>query len=166
MCGIVGLFDSRGKRSFDEVLVARMNDSQTHRGPDDAGLHLEPGLALGHRRLAILDLSPAGHQPMASDDGKVIVVFNGEIYNFMDLRAELEAAGHRFHSHCDTEVIVKGWQVWGESCVDRFRGMFAFAIWDSEQERLFLARDRLGIKPLYYAQMADGQLVFASELKA
>jgi asparagine synthase (glutamine-hydrolysing) len=166
MCGIVGIFDSQGKRNFDEALFSRMNDSQTHRGPDDAGLHFEPGLALGHRRLSILDLSPAGHQPMKSDDGEVIVVFNGEIYNFMELRAELEAQGISFRSHCDTEVIVKGWQVWGEDCVNRFRGMFAFAIWDRKAETLFLARDRLGIKPLYIAQLGDGRLAFASELKA
>ncbi len=166
MCGIVGLFDCRGRRSFDEGQFARMNDSQTHRGPDDSGLHFEPGLALGHRRLSILDLSPAGHQPMASDDGTVIVVYNGEIYNFQELRAELEAEGHSFHSHCDTEVIVKGWQVWGEGCVDKFRGMFAFAIWDATRETLFLARDRLGIKPLFYAQLGDGRLAFSSELKA
>lgn len=165
MCGIAGLFDRQGRRSFDEALIKAMNDIQAHRGPDDAGIHLEPGLALGHRRLAIIDLSPAGHQPMKSDDGNVIIVFNGEIFNFRDLRAELEALGQTFRSHSDTEVIVKAWQVWGEGCVDRLRGMFAFAIWDAAKETLFLARDRLGIKPLYYAQLADGRLAFASELK-
>lgn len=165
MCGIVGIFDRQAKREIDRGLLSRMNESQYHRGPDEGGLHLEPGLGLGHRRLSIIDLS-SGQQPMLSPDHNVVLTFNGEIYNFMDLRKELEALGYRFQTHCDTEVILYGWQAWGESCVDRFRGMFAFAVWDRSQQTLFLARDRLGVKPLYYAQLANGQFIFASELKA
>ncbi|MDA5193608.1 XrtA/PEP-CTERM system amidotransferase [Govanella unica] len=166
MCGLVGIFDTRGTRSFDRGQILRMNDRIAHRGPDDFGTHLEPGLALGHRRLAIIDLSPAGHQPMENDAGDLVIVFNGEIFNFMEVRAELEALGHRFRTHSDTEVILHGWTEWGEKCLDRFRGMFAIVLWDRKQEVLFLARDRLGIKPLYYAQMADGRIAFASELKS
>lgn len=166
MCGLVGIFDTRGLRSFDRAQILRMNDRIAHRGPDDFGLHLEPGLALGHRRLAIIDLSPAGHQPMENEAGDLVIVFNGEIFNFMEVRAELEALGHRFRTHSDTEVILHGWTQWGEKCLDRFRGMFAIVLWDRKRETLFVARDRLGIKPLYYAQMADGRLAFASELKS
>jgi asparagine synthase (glutamine-hydrolysing) len=142
-----------------------MNDRQSHRGPDQSGLHVEPGLGLGHRRLSIIDLS-GGRQPLYNEDGTVVVVFNGEIYNFMQLATELQRAGHRFETHCDTEVIVHAWEQWGVDCVHRFRGMFAFALWDRNQGVLFVARDRLGIKPLYYADLADGTFVFASELKA
>ena len=166
MCGLVGIFDRSGRRSFDAALVARMNDSLTHRGPDDAGTHLEPGLALGHRRLAIIDLSPAGHQPMSNEAGDILIVFNGEIFNFAEIRAELEGKGYVFRTHTDTEVIIHGWAEWGPHVIDRFRGMFAFAIYDRKADTLFLARDRLGIKPLYYAHLADGRLAFASELKA
>ncbi|MDZ7829189.1 MAG: XrtA/PEP-CTERM system amidotransferase [Halofilum sp. (in: g-proteobacteria)] len=166
MCGIAGVFDTRGQREIPPSLIERMNTVQYHRGPDDGGVHVEPGLGLGHRRLAIIDLSPAGHQPFFNDAGDVGVVYNGEIYNFRELRTELEGLGYRFRSNCDTEVIVHGWSAWGEACVDRFRGMFAFGLWDREQQTLFLARDRLGIKPLYYALLPDGTLLFASELKA
>jgi len=165
MCGIAGLLDMRGRRPVPEPLLARMTDVQAHRGPDGRGLHREPGLGLGHRRLAIIDLA-AGAQPMGNEDGTVWVTYNGEIYNFAELRAELEAAGHRFATRCDTEVIVHGWEEWGERCVERFRGMFAFAVWDRRREALFLARDRLGIKPLHYALLPDGWLAFGSELKA
>jgi len=165
MCGLVGIFDLRGRREFDRALLERMNESQHHRGPDAGGLHLEPGVALGHRRLSIIDLA-AGRQPLFNEDRSVVVVYNGEIYNFPELSAELQAAGHRFRTHCDTEVIVHAWEQWGEACVERFRGMFAFALWDRNRGTLFLARDRLGIKPLFYAELADGQLIFASELKA
>jgi len=165
VCGIVGIFDSTGRRPVDRVLLARMNDSLSHRGPDDAGLHLEPGVGLGHRRLSIIDLA-GGHQPLFNEDESVVVVYNGEIYNFQPLAKELEAAGHTFRTHCDTEVIVHAWEEWGEACVERFRGMFAFALWDRNRETLFLARDRLGIKPLYTALLADGTLLFGSELKA
>ncbi len=166
MCGIAGVFDTRGRRDIPGSLIERMNAVQFHRGPDDGGVHLEPGLGLGHRRLAILDLSPAGHQPFFNDAGDVGVVYNGEIYNFVALRNELQGLGYSFRSQCDTEVIVHAWSAWGEACVERFRGMFAFALWDRQRETLFLARDRVGIKPLYYALLPDGQLVFGSELKA
>jgi len=166
MCGIAGVFDTRGQREIPPSLIERMNAVQFHRGPDDGGVHVEPGLGLGHRRLAIIDLSPAGHQPFFNDSGDVAVVYNGEIYNFRELRIELEGMGYRFRSNCDTEVIVHGWSAWGEACVDRFRGMFAFALWDREAQSVFLARDRIGIKPLYYAVLPNGLLLFASELKA
>ncbi len=165
MCGIAGIADITGTRSFDRALVERMADTLAHRGPDEHGLHLAPGIALAHRRLSIIDLS-SGQQPMSSDDGQLVVVYNGEIYNFMALRAELSARGHRFATRCDTEVILYAWREWGESCVDHLRGMFAFALWDASTQTVFLARDRLGIKPLYYCLLADGRLIFGSELKA
>lgn len=142
-----------------------MNDSQVHRGPDEGGLHTEPGLGLGHRRLSIIDLA-GGRQPMHSADGNVILTYNGEVYNFRELRDELANAGHAFATQCDTEVILAAWQAWGEACVERLRGMFAFALWDRARQTLFLARDRLGIKPLYYAALPDGLFVFGSELKS
>lgn len=164
MCGIVGIFDSRGEREIDADLLARMNQSQFHRGPDEGGQHLEPGVGLGHRRLSIIDLS-TGQQPLFNEDGSVVVVFNGEIYNFQELARELATLGHTFRTHSDTEVIVHAWEQWGEACVARFRGMFAFGLWDRKLRTLFLARDRLGVKPLYYAWLADGTFIFGSELK-
>jgi asparagine synthase (glutamine-hydrolysing) len=165
MCGITGLFDTRGKRDFDRALLQRMNDSQAHRGPDGEGLHLEPGVGLGHRRLSIIDVA-TGQQPLYNEDGSVVVVFNGEIYNYQSLIPELQALGHTFHTRSDTEVIVHAWEAWGERCVDRFRGMFAFALYDRHRETLFMARDRLGVKPFYYSLLPDGTLVFGSELKS
>ncbi len=165
MCGIVGVIDLQGARPIDEGLIIAMNDAQIHRGPDQHGIHLEPGVGLGHRRLSIIDLS-TGKQPLYNEDRSVVVVFNGEIYNFGSLRDELLRAGHRFETHSDTEVIVHGWEEWGESCVERFRGMFAFALWDRNRRQLFLARDRIGKKPLYYTHTNSGLLVFGSELKA
>lgn len=165
MCGIVGIFDLRAQREIDPQVLARMNQTQLHRGPDEGGLHTEPGVGLGHRRLSIIDLS-SGHQPLFNEDGSVVVAFNGEIYNFVDLMPELQQLGHTFRTHCDTEVIVHAWEEWGEACVERFRGMFAFALWDRNKETLFLARDRLGIKPLYYGTLPDGTLLFGSELKS
>ncbi|MGH8719900.1 MAG: XrtA/PEP-CTERM system amidotransferase [Burkholderiales bacterium] len=165
MCGITGIFDMKRKRDIARPLIARMNDSQLHRGPDEGGIHLEPGVALGHRRLSIIDLS-SGQQPLCNEDGSVIVVFNGEIYNFLELMPELTSLGHVFHTRCDTEVIVHAWEAWGEECVQRFRGMFAFALYDRKLDTLFLARDRLGVKPLYYTEPADGFFVFGSELKS
>ncbi len=165
MCGLVGMFDMEGDRPIDPVLLRTMNDTQAHRGPDGADIHLAPGIGLGHRRLAIIDLA-GGHQPLFNEDGSVVVVYNGEIYNYRELARELEALGHSFRTHCDTEVIVHAWEEWGEDCLQRFRGMFAFALWDAGRRRLFLARDRLGIKPLYYARLGNGMLIFASELKA
>ena len=165
MCGITGIFDTRGKREIDRAVLERMNESQHHRGPVEGGVHVEPGLGLGHRRLSIIDLS-TGQQPLYNEDGSVCVVFNGEIYNYQELIPELLALGHRFHTRSDTEVIVHAWESWGEACVERFRGMFAFALWDRNRDTLFLARDRLGVKPLYYALLDDGSLLFGSELKS
>src|SRR5512145_1954047 len=165
MCGIAGLFDTRGKRDFPPDLVRRMNDVQHHRGPDEGGYHFEPGVALAHRRLSIIDLS-TGQQPLFNEDGSVAVVFNGEIYNFQELVPELEALGHVFHTRSDTEVIVHAWEAWGEACVERFRGMFAFALFDRNRDTFFIARDRLGVKPVFYALLPDGTLAFGSELKS
>ena len=165
MCGITGLFDTRGTRTVDNAVLQRMNDSQLHRGPDEGSLHIEPGVGFGHRRLSIIDIA-TGQQPLFNEDGSVVVVFNGEIYNYQDLIPELQAAGHRFHTKSDTEVIVHAWEQWGEACVERFRGMFAFVLWDRNKQTLFMARDRLGVKPLYYALLGDGTLLFGSELKS
>src|SRR5574343_1822664 len=150
MCGISGLFDTRGQRSFDRALAERINNIQAHRGPDEADLHEEPGLVLGHRRLSVIDLA-TGQQPLFNEDGSVGIVFNGEIYNFQSLAVELKALGHVFRTHSDTEVIVHAWEAWGPECVHRLRGMFAFAIWDRPKQTLFMARDRMGVKPLHYA---------------
>ena len=165
MCGIVGIFDVNGQRTVNTDLLNRMNESQHHRGPDEGGLHTEPGIGLGHRRLSIIDLS-TGQQPLFNEDGSVVVVFNGEIYNYAELMTELQALGHHFRTRSDTEVIVHAWEQWGENCVERFRGMFAFALWDRNQQSLFVARDRLGVKPLYYALLPGDQFIFGSELKA
>ncbi len=165
MCGFVGIFDPHGSAPIERRLLERMNRTQRHRGPDGEGVHMAPAIGLAHTRLAIIDLD-TGAQPMFNEDGSVVVVYNGEIYNFRDLREELRARGHRFRSASDTEVIVHAWEEWGEACVARLRGMFVFALWDEREKALFLARDRLGIKPLHYAALPDGQLVFASELKA
>ena len=165
MCGINGVFDLTGRRPVDPAALERMRDRMVHRGPDGAGTFVEPGVGLGHRRLSIIDLA-GGRQPLTNEDGSVVVVYNGEIYNFADLFRELADRGHVFRTRCDTEVIVHAWEEWGAACVERFRGMFAFAIFDRGKDALFLARDRLGIKPLYYAQLPDGRLLFASELKA
>src|SRR5262249_25364936 len=165
VCGISGIFDGKGRRAIDRALVERMNASLHHRGPDAGGVHLEPGVALAHRRLSIIDLS-TGQQPLYNEDGSVRVGFNGEIYTFQELAKELADAGHNSRTRSDTEVIVHGWEQWGASCVTRFRGMFAFALWDRNSETLFLARDRLGVKPLYYSQLPDGHWIFGSELKA
>ena len=164
MCGISGLFDTRGKRDFPRELITRINDIQAHRGPDDFGLHLEPGVAFGHRRLSVIDLA-TGHQPQFNEDNSVAIVFNGEIYNYQELVPELQALGHQFRSKSDTEVIVHAWEAWGPACVNRLRGMFAFVIWDRNQQTLFLARDRLGVKPLFYSVLPDGTFIFGSELK-
>lgn len=164
MCGIVGIFDTRGTREIDRGLLVRMNDAQFHRGPDEGDVYIEPGVGLGHRRLSIIDLS-TGQQPLFNEDHSVVVVFNGEIYNFQEIAKELLAAGHTFRTHSDTEVIVHAWEQWGQSCVDRFRGMFAFALWDRNRKTLFMARDRLGKKPFYYSLLPDGRFIFGSELK-
>jgi asparagine synthase (glutamine-hydrolysing) len=166
ICGIVGIEDA-GRA---EVLVRLMTRAMVHRGPDDEGLLISPPVALGMRRLSIIDL-PGGHQPVFNEDGSIAVVFNGEIYNFRELRRILEAQGHAFRTHSDTEVIVHAYEAWGEDCPKHLRGMFAFAVLDNRRTsasagpHVFLARDRLGIKPLYYA-LADGALLFASEVRA
>ena len=165
MCGITGIFDTRGRRDIDRATLSRMNESQHHRGPDEGGLHVEPGVGLGHRRLSIIDLS-TGQQPLYNEDRSVCIVYNGEVYNYQALIAELTALGYRFHTRSDTEAIVHAWEAWGEDCVERLRGMFAFALWDRNRETLFLARDRLGVKPLHYALLPDGTLLFGSELKS
>lgn len=165
MCGITGIVDLTGRRPIDAAALTRMNQAQHHRGPDEGDVFIAPGVGLGHRRLSIIDLA-TGQQPLFNEDRSVVVVFNGEIYNYAELIPELVAHGHTFATRSDTEVIVHAWEQWGERCVDRFRGMFAFALWDENKQTLFLARDRLGVKPLYYAQLNDGQFIFGSELKA
>jgi asparagine synthase (glutamine-hydrolysing) len=165
MCGITGIFDTRGTRAVDRAVLQRMNDAQWHRGPDEGSLHLEPGLGFGHRRLSIIDIA-TGQQPLFNEDQSVVVVFNGEIYNYQSLIPELQALGHVFRTKSDTEVIVHAWEAWGEACVKRFRGMFAFVLWDRNRQTVFMARDRMGVKPLYYALLDDGTLLFGSELKS
>jgi asparagine synthase (glutamine-hydrolysing) len=165
MCGIAGLFDTRGSRAFEPALIGRMSDIIAHRGPDGEGFHLEPGLALGHRRLAIIDIA-GGVQPMRTQDGALTVVFNGEIYNCRELQAELEALGARFTTRSDTEVLLHGWRHWREGLLARLNGMFAFALWDAGEQTLVLARDRFGKKPLHFAVLDDGTLAFGSEIKS
>jgi asparagine synthase (glutamine-hydrolysing) len=171
MCGFCGVLGPA--RTAAPEAVDAMTRSLAHRGPDDDGTHVERfpvrdgefALALGHRRLSILDLSPLGHQPMHSEDGAYSIAYNGEVYNFREIRRELEAKGHRFRSDCDTEVLLEAYRAWGTDSFDRLIGMFAFALWDRRRRRLVLVRDRLGIKPLYY-RFADGVLTFGSELRA
>jgi asparagine synthase (glutamine-hydrolysing) len=165
MCGIAGIMDSAGRRPIDRSALQHMTDSIAHRGPDGHGFHLAPGIGLGQRRLAIIDVA-GGQQPIYNEDGAIALVYNGEMYNYQSLMAELEAKGHRFRTRSDTEVVVHAWEEWGEACLERLRGMFAFALWDERQETLFLARDRFGKKPLYYACLDDGRVLFGSELKA
>jgi asparagine synthase (glutamine-hydrolysing) len=164
MCGICGLVAGERERAPDREAVARMSGRLVHRGPDDDGLFCEGPVALAARRLSIIDLAH-GHQPIENEDGSAVVVQNGEIYNYRELKRELEGHGHRFATDCDTEVLVHGYEEWGEGFVERLRGMFAIALWDKRRQRLLLARDRFGIKPLYYRH-AGGGLSFASELKA
>jgi asparagine synthase (glutamine-hydrolysing) len=164
MCGIAGIFDLAGRPVADAEMQA-MNDAIRHRGPDDGGQYVEQGLGLANRRLAIIDLSPAGHQPMANEDGSLLLVYNGELYNFTELVPLLESRGHSFHSKTDTEVILHAYEEWGPDCLERINGMFAFALWDRRRRELFLARDRFGIKPLYYV-LHDGRFIFASEIKS
>jgi asparagine synthase (glutamine-hydrolysing) len=165
MCGITGIFDTRGTRAVHVPSLQRMNDSQHHRGPDEGSVHVEPGVGFGHRRLSIIDIA-TGQQPLFNEDGSVAIVFNGEIYNYQELIPELQSLGHVFHTKSDTECIVHAWEQWGAECVQRLRGMFAFVIWDRNRQQLFMARDRLGVKPLYYALLDDGTLLFGSELKS
>jgi asparagine synthase (glutamine-hydrolysing) len=166
MCGILAHLLHDPAAQLDERVLREMADTMTHRGPDDAGYWTDGRIGLAHRRLSIIDLSPDGRQPMENEDGSVRLTFNGEIYNFPELRAELIGRGHRFRSRSDSEVILHGYEEWGGAgCLDRLRGMFAFVIWDAARQQLFAARDRLGIKPLYYRE--DGtSLIIASEIKA
>jgi asparagine synthase (glutamine-hydrolysing) len=163
MCGIAGMLDLMG-RAVEKPVLKRLCDTLAHRGPDEEGYFLRNGTGLGQRRLSIIDLS-TGRQPLGNEDGTVWVTFNGEIYNFQELRQRLEKAGHRFATHSDTEVIVHAYEQYGVECVRQFRGMFAFALWDERQRTLFLARDRVGKKPLFHTH-AGGQFLFASELQA
>lgn len=166
MCGICGTaLSARSDRRIDRALVGRMRDVLFHRGPDGEGLYADERVALGHRRLSIVDVA-GGHQPMSTDDGEYHVVYNGEVYNHLELRDGLVARGHRYRTRCDTETVLRLYAEEGPRSVERLRGMFAFAIWNSRRQELFLARDRLGIKPLYYVHAADGSLHFASEIKA
>jgi asparagine synthase (glutamine-hydrolysing) len=164
MCGICGVvrLDRQGVPSS---LIEKMAGAILHRGPDDSGVWADGPAGLGHRRLSIVDLSPTGHQPMCNESKDVIIVYNGELYNHLDLRVELESAGHHYHSRSDTETIIHAYEEWGTGCLDRFNGMFAFALWDAKASRILLARDRFGVKPLYY--FFDGsKLIFGSEIKA
>ena len=167
MCGIAGIFRPRGLiGDAERMALARMLEAERHRGPDGEGKHEDRGILLGHRRLAIIDLSSSGSQPMCNETEDVWLTLNGEIYNFVELRSELKALGHRFRSQTDAEVVLHGYEAWGmERLLPRLRGMFAFALWDSRERKLFLARDRFGIKPLYCARSRD-LLVFASEILA
>ncbi len=167
MCGIAGVVSLNGAPPVDERLVSRMADVIAHRGPDDAGLYVAPDrrAALANRRLSIIDLSPAGHQPMSTPDGTLWIAYNGEVYNYADHHSSLEAKGYVFRGHSDTEVILYLYQESGPAALEKLRGMFAIAIWDERNRQLFLARDRIGVKPLYYT-FAGGQFIFASEIKA
>lgn len=164
MCGIAGIFHLETAKPVDPARIRMMTDAMLHRGPDGNGCWTASGVGLGHLRLSIIDLAGSA-QPMASADEADVLTFNGEIYNFQEVRAELEALGHAFRTSGDTEVILAAWRQWGVACLDRLNGMFAFAIFDHRQQRLFMARDRLGVKPLHYASLPDGSVIFASELK-
>ena len=164
MCGLVGIVYRDRHRPVNPDDLKRMCNALVHRGPDDQGLFVDRNVGLGMRRLSVIDLA-TGHQPIPNEDGRIWIVFNGEIYNYLELRKTLEKKGHRFSTNTDTETIVHAYEEYGEDCVTKLNGMFAFAIWDSLEQKLFLARDRLGIKPFYYF-LTDGCLVFGSELKA
>ena len=164
MCGVAGIALAHREAIANERVLLAMRDVQRHRGPDEAGLYLGNGVGLAHRRLSIIDLSH-GQQPMVDEAAGLALVYNGELYNFEELKAELEATGIAFETRCDTEVLLRAWQYWGDACLKRLRGMFAFAVWDMRESRIFLARDHIGVKPLYYGFTRAGDLVFASELK-
>ncbi|MFZ4662842.1 MAG: asparagine synthase (glutamine-hydrolyzing), partial [Caldilineaceae bacterium] len=164
MCGITGIFNLNGEPA-SPVILRRMTDAIAHRGPDGEGFYTDSFIGLGHRRLAIIDLSPGGHQPMTTGDGHYVISYNGELYNFQELRIQLAALGYHFRSRSDTEVMLYAYAAWGERCVERFNGMFAFALWDKQRQALFLARDRFGVKPLYYTQQGH-VFLFGSEIKA
>ena len=163
MCGIAGMLKFGGQGWVEPGVIRRMCNIMAHRGPDDDGIYTAGPIGLGMRRLSIVDLS-TGHQPLSNEDGTLWIVFNGEIYNHRELREQLESHGHLYRTHSDTETIVHLYEQYGRDCVQHLRGMFAFAIWDTRAQSLFLARDRLGIKPLYY-QLTHQGLVFGSEIK-
>jgi asparagine synthase (glutamine-hydrolysing) len=163
MCGICGVFSFEGP--VERELIARMCDIMKHRGPDDAGLYVNGSMGLGHRRLSIIDLSPAGHEPMSNEDQTIWLIYNGEVYNYLELRTYLEARGHVFTSQTDAEVVIHAYEEWGEECLQHFNGMWSFALWNEREQRLFCARDRLGIKPFYY-HWDRRRFRFASEIKA
>jgi asparagine synthase (glutamine-hydrolysing) len=164
MCGICGVFNMRKDQPVSQPVLSKMNAQIAHRGPDDCGIYLDRFIGFGHRRLSVIDLAK-GKQPLGNEDGTVWVTYNGEIYNHKDLRPELLEKGHSFVTDCDTEVIVHAYEEYGADCVSKFNGMFAFALWDAKNETLFLARDRMGIKPLYYC-VCGSSFIFASEIKA
>jgi asparagine synthase (glutamine-hydrolysing) len=164
MCGIAGIFNLNGE-PVSPVVLRKMTEAIAHRGPDGEGFFTDSFVGLGHRRLAIIDLSPAGHQPMITSDGNFALSYNGEIYNFQELRTELESMGYRFRSRSDSEVVLNAYARWGAECVQRFNGMFAFSVWDKTRQEIFLARDRYGIKPLYYT-LQGNTFLFGSEVKA
>lgn len=164
MCGIVGIY-SQKNQNVSEDLLRKMADIIAYRGPDDEGYYIDGSLGLGHRRLSVIDLSNAGHQPMVNEKADVVISYNGEIYNFKEIRSELESTGTHFNSQTDTEVVLESYIKWGEACVNRFNGMFAFSIYDRSNKKLFLARDRYGVKPLYW-MFKDGLFVFGSEVKS
>ncbi|WLI88910.1 amidotransferase 1, exosortase A system-associated [Massilia sp. R2A-15] len=165
MCGIVGIFDTQGNRQIDRQVLTRMNESQHHRGPDEGELHLETALGMGHRRLSVIDLA-TGQQPLHNAARDMVIVYNGEIYNYRALMTELIALGFEFRTKSDTEVVLNAYAAWGEDCVHRLRGMFAFAVWDRKRQTLFLARDHVGVKPMFYSLLPNGYFVFGSELKS
>ncbi|HZG46648.1 MAG TPA: asparagine synthase (glutamine-hydrolyzing), partial [Allosphingosinicella sp.] len=164
MCGIAGIFHPDVPKPVSPERVGAMADMLAHRGPDGSGVWIAPGVGLGHRRLSIIDVE-GGAQPLVTADGRVAISFNGEIYNYRELKAELETKGFPFRTDSDTEVILAAWRQWGPKCLQRLNGMFAFALYDLGSDSLFLARDRLGVKPLFYGSLPDGALIFASELK-
>lgn len=164
MCGISGIFNFKQSFSIDRQLLEKMNNSQAHRGPNDQGYFIGEGVGLGHRRLSIIDLA-GGHQPIYNQDKSVVIVFNGEIFNHHELHQKLANKGYHFQTQSDTETIVHAWSEWGVECVHHLRGMFAFIIWDEKKKELFVARDRLGVKPLHYSLLEDGSVIFGSELK-
>ena len=164
MCGIAGIINIDGK-PVSSLILNKMIDSIKHRGPDGNGFYADKNIGFGHCRLSIIDLSSSGNQPMVSKNNQFILTYNGEIYNFKELRVELENLGYKFHSNTDSEVVLNAWVEWGEKSVLKFNGMFAFAIWDKKKQNIFLVRDRYGIKPLYYAKWGN-TILFASEQKA
>jgi len=165
MCGIVGIFDTSGQREIDRESLRRMNESQFHRGPDEGELYTETALGMGHRRLSVIDIA-TGQQPLFNADRSLVIVFNGEIYNYRELMAELIELGYTFNTKSDTEVLLVAYQAWGEACLQRLRGMFAFGIWDRARQTMFLARDHIGVKPMFYSLLPNGLFVFGSELKS